>query len=828
MFVYQLKTAWKNLHRRRGFALSIVLTMSITLGILLNATGLFYYLVLQPLPYPESEQLYKVEQLQIDKSGLPNVNAYGYASLMHLYQQQQQDQALFSSVGLAHYDDEVLVSHPDQPKLATSYITADFFQTLGAWPQLGQLFQPVSNPDLAEPVAVLSYTVWQSLFSADPDIIGKVLSIRGNSYKVAGVLAADFVEPELSQSGRQTAIWLPWHFNPATESIRSRWGDRANPRIFIGKLKADIPVQQAQQSLTDLVDRTWQQEVAAIPFYQGWRVEMKFSSLRQVIFGDSNLAAYLLLTAAVALLLIATANIANLLLARAAERNKELALCAALGARPAQVRLVLLSEIAVLMALSALVGWGISLVGRWFIRHNLPDVLPLSGYDSISYSALLLAIALTLGLVMLFAWCSAKLLSLGKLSGGQLNYRQLQSHLASGGKGSTAQIPRSVRQALVYSQVAVAGLLLLVNLTFLLSAVSSMRDQQVFATADLLNLDVRLNTPQPLIPEQYNAVLSQLTTELQLLPQVEAVSRAMSPLVSASNTWSLIDERSQKTVLPQAQIVDEHFFQVTAQSLLEGHDFSRQQVQTADKVLIINDVLAKHLYPDSTAVGQRLSFDLSAGADASFVIIGVVQGLKKPGEATVPPRVYRPMYSGSSFTIMLKPGQQLLKHQLMATLQHVSDMLVIYQLDSLEQQKARLLKSQYLTAGAAIVLTLLSLLLAAIGLYGVIHYNVQLRTSEIGIRLALGASKHYIVRLFLRDNALPFLTGLLSSILLVLTVRGYLHQQVQHTMEQYLLELLLISTGCLLCLSLCALLLPLRKCLQQSANQLIRSAQEGN
>lgn len=132
MFVYQLKTAWKNLHRRRGFALSIVLTMSITLGILLNAVGLFYYLVLQPLPYPESEQLYKVEQLQIDKSGLPNVNAYGYASLMHLYQQQQQDQALFSSVGLAHYDDEVLVSHPAQPKLATSYITADFFPDAGS------------------------------------------------------------------------------------------------------------------------------------------------------------------------------------------------------------------------------------------------------------------------------------------------------------------------------------------------------------------------------------------------------------------------------------------------------------------------------------------------------------------------------------------------------------------------------------------------------------------------------------------------------------------------------------------------------------------------
>lgn len=816
MFVYQLRTASQNLLGRRSFALSVVLTMSITLGILLNAAGLFYYLVLQPLPYPESERLYKVEQLQIDTSGLPNVNAYGYASLMHLYQQQQLEHAVFSSVGLAHYDDEVLVSHPAQPKLATSYITADFFQTLAAKPHLGQLFQSISSPDLAEPAAVLSYPAWQALFAADPDIIGKLISIRGNSYKVEGVLSADFTEPELSHSGRQTAIWLPWHFNPTPTASRSRWGDRANPRIFIGKLKPQISLLQAQQSVTDLVDRTWRQEVAAIPFYQGWRIEMKFSTFRDVIFGNSNLVAYLMLACAVALLLIATANIANLLLARAAERNKELALCAAVGIRPAQLRMILFTETAVMMTLAALLGWCISLLGNRFIRHNLPEVLPLSGYNTLSFTALLLGLVVMLGLALLFALLCTK----------QLNYQRLQAQLCSGGKGSKAQIPRSIRQTLVYSQVAVAGSLLLINLTFLLSAVSTIRDPQVFVTENLLSLDVQLNTPQPLTPEQYNAVLNQLTTQLQQLPQVAAVSRAMSPLVSATNTWSLIDVHSQKTVLPQAQIVDEYFFNVTAQPMLAGQDFSTQQVQTADKVLIINDVLANSLYPDSSAIGQQLSFDLTSGPEASFTIIGVVQGLKRPGTATVPPRVYRPMNSGSRYTIALKPGQQLQKHQLLTTLQQVSDMLVIYQLDSLQQQKANLLRNQYLTANAAIFLTLLSILLTAIGLYGVIHYNVQLRSSEIGIRLALGANRSHIIRLFLRDNALPFLAGLLSSILLVLVVRGHLHQQVQQVMEHNLPLLLLLNAGCLLCLSLCALLLPLRKCLQQPANQLIHTRQE--
>lgn len=815
MLSYQLSTAWRSLWRRRGFSFSVILTMGLTLSILLTASRLFDHLVLQPLPYPASAQLYKVEQQQIDSTGMVNVNAYGYAGLMHLYQQQRLPDAVFSSVGLAHYDDEVLASHQAQPKLATAYVSADFFQTLAAKAQLGQLPDPMSHPEQALASAVLSAASWQTLFNADPNIIGQTLSIRGQQYKIAAVLASDFIEPELYQAGRQTAIWLPWQFNPVPASFRQRFGDRSNPRIFIGRLKTEISPAQANTTLTTLMDLNWQQQTASIPFYQGWRIQMQLNSFRQVIFGNSTQTAYLMLVCALGLLLIASCNIANLLLSRAAERQKELAVSAALGAAPSQLRLAIFSEIALLMLLSALVGWTLSLLTGSLLQQHLPAVLPLAGYQHFSVISLLLALLLMLLLAAVLAFAGSKL----------LNYQQLQSQLASGNKGSASQIRSSTRQLLIYSQVAISGSLLLLNLTFLLNATRLIQDPAVFPTSQLVSLEVRLNSAQPLAPAQYSSLLSDLTTTLQQLPAVAGVSRAMSPQQQASNTWSLVDLASNQTVLPQAQIVDEHFFQVTRQPLVAGQDFSLQQIKTDANVLIINDVLAESLYPNRSALGQQLSFDASAGAESAFTIIGVVKGLKKPGATTVPPRVYRPLHSGNSFILAVKAGQQLDRLQVQRALAQVSPLLLIYQFEALSQQQSQLLQGQYLTAIAALALTLLSLALTAVGLYGVIHYHVQLRRQEIGIRLALGANQQRIIGLFLRDHSLPLGIGLLSSIALVFAISDQLPAALQQILAQQLPLIIGLTITLLGGLSLLALLLPLRACLQQNANQLIHQQQ---
>lgn len=664
---------------------------------------------------------------------------------------------------------------------------------------------------------MLSAASWQTLFNADPGIIGQTLSIRGQSFQIVAVLASDFIEPELYQAGRQTAIWLPWQFNPVPLSIRQRFGDRSNPRIFIGRLKPELSPAQASSTLTTLMDQSWQQQTASIPFYQGWRVRMQLISFRQVIFGNTTQTAYLMLACALGLLLMASCNIANLLLSRAAERQQELAVAAALGAAPAQLRLAIFSEIALLLLLSALAGWTLSLLTGSLLQHHLPAVLPLAGYLHGELSSLLLALLLMFALAVILAFACSNL----------LNYQQLQYQLASGSKGSARQISPGTRQLLIYSQVAISGSLLLLNFTFLLNATRLIQEPDVFPTSSLLSLEVRLNSAQPLAPAQYSSLLSDLTTTLQQLPAVAGVSRAMSPQQQASNTWSLVDLASNQTVLPQAQIVDEHFLQVTRQPLVAGQDFSQQQINTAANVLIINDVLAASLYPNGSALGQQLSFDASAGAESAFTIIGVVKGLKKPGAATMPPRVYRPLHSGNSFILAVKAGQQLDRLQVQRALAQVSPLLLIYQFEALAQQQHQLLQGQYLTAIAALIFTLLSMALTAVGLYGVIHYHLQLRRQEIGIRLALGANRRRIITLLLRDHSVPLGLGFASSIALVWAVSHYLQPQLQQLLTQQLPLLLLLTSLLLGGLSLLALLLPLRHCLSFRADQLIRHQQRG-
>jgi len=314
VFLYFLKVAWQGLGKRPGFTFSVISTMSVTLGALFCVGGLFYFLVLKPLPYQDQDLLYKVEKVQIDKLGLPNVKAYGYASLVHLYK----NQSVFSSVGIAHYDDEVLVSHPSQPKVPTAYVTPDFFETLGVSTYLGRLFDDSEKLDSFIPSAIISYNAWKTLFNSDPAVIGTDVSVRGRSFNLIGVMSPDFIEPELEGIGR-----MPWDFNPTPEGRRTRWGDRDNPRVFIGKLNSDTTHEQATQALTALVDRTWREKVADIPFYKGWRIEIELNSFRDVILGESQLVAYLLLACAISLVFIAIANVSNLFLSRAFQRKKE-------------------------------------------------------------------------------------------------------------------------------------------------------------------------------------------------------------------------------------------------------------------------------------------------------------------------------------------------------------------------------------------------------------------------------------------------------------------------------------------------------------------------
>lgn len=809
MFRYLLRVAWQGLSNRLGYAFSVISTMSFTLGVLFCTTSLFYFLVVQPLPYDEPERLYKVEKVQIDKTGQPNVKAYGYASLIHFYENQDS----FSTTGIAHYDDDVIVSHPSQPLVGMTYITPDFFTTLGTEAHLGRLFDETEKLNAYSPNAMLSYDTWTNLFNSDADIVGKTVLISGKSYTIVGVVSDSFVEPELYEVGRKTGVWLPWDFNPTPENRRTRWGDRDNPRVFIGKLKTSVTPEQATQAVTALVGRTFQEKVAAIPFYNGWSVEMELNSFRDVILGDSQLTAYLLMACALSMLLIATANISNLFLSRAFESKKEFAIAAAVGANMKQIRSGIFAEILLLLSVATALGLLFGYVGSELIKTYLHDVLPINNLGGLNWIAVVIALPVLLGLSWVLALISANV----------IDYGQLQASLLSSGKGTKAQVPKSVRNTLIAVQTLFVSMLVFVNTSFSLSAVNAINDSEVINTDNMIGLSLTLDRQKPITREEARAWFTQVEAELKAMPQVERVSRSMSPVSSTFGTWSLVDEASLQTVLPEAKIVDEEYFNLFGQALLQGSMFTRAQATDYERLLIINDVLAERLYPNGDAVGNRLSFDLNREA-STFTIAGVVKGVKMPGAISIPPRVYRVSKGGYDFVIKFKEGHSVSRSTIKGMLNNISSRLVIYELEDLEEQKFNKLKNQYITGVMSISLTLISIALAALGLYGIISYGIQLRRSEIGVRVSIGASRKAIVIQMMRDSLVAAVVGVMVGFVLIFVFKNEFNEHVQGVIHNYWYLLGAVTALCIFIIALLSILKPLRGFFKQQPIALLRQS----
>lgn len=766
--MYRVKNAWQGIRSRAGFSAAVIFTMSLTLGTLFCAFGLFYYLVMKPLPYQDSDSIYKVEQVQIDKTGKPNVRAYGYKSMLDFYKRQE----VFSEVGIVRYHDEVLTSLNSQPKVSTAYATPDFFTTLGVKAHMGRLFNSSENVDAYVPSAMLSYTAWQHYFNADANIVGKKLELAGRSYTIVGITAQGFVEPELEDIGRQTSIWLAWDFNPANETARSFWTGRGYIGSIIGKLKPEFTPSQAGMLVTDQVNRAWQVGVSNIGFYNGWRVGMELHPLRDVILGEGETVAYLLIVCALSLLVIAVMNLFNLFIARALERQREFAIAAVVGAKPKDLRSLVFAETLMLMTISMLLGLIIAQVAHLFMREHMWEILPMSNVYGLDPLVITVAVLVSLLLSMFFSGVSIKV----------IDYQHLQAALMGSGKGTGAQISKRMRSALVYIQISIAAFLIFINLSFFISAIIAMKEPTLIKSDDLFSLEVSFNVQEEANAAQNNALLRDLKKELALLPQVEGVSHSASPLDKSFATWSMVEESSLQQVVPEAKIVDHDYFALMGQRLIRGQTFTKAQIDDREQVLVINNVLAERLAAYGEVIGMRLSFDVSVGAEASFKIIGVVEGVTTPGEFDIPPRIYRPMSIGNNFIIKLKPNQTLSRNEVNSVLKKVSNQLVVYDYVSLQAQKERKLNNQYVSAVSSVLLTLLTIVLASAGLYGVISYSINMRMVEIGVRISLGAKRKDILKLVILDYIVPFSLAVLTSIALLFLSALFLNDWVRSVM----------------------------------------------
>ncbi len=781
-FLTNQKQVWDSLKKKPGFVFTVVATMGITLGALLCILTLAYLLFLKPLPYPEQENIYKLENHVFVNEGKEVVNAFSYPGLIHLYKKH----TLFSEMALLSYVQDVLTSHPSQPTLDLGFASPELFPLVGGTMALGRGFDESEGLDNHHPVAILSYDTWMNIFSGDENILNRTVDFTGVTYRIIGVLSKSFIEPQLYQTGMKTQIWLPWDYS-ITEPQKEHWARLIPKLILVGKKSDDKAISLIEQINTKQMNEAWKANTSHIESLKGSNAKIKLVSFREAILGESGNTIILLIVGVIGLVLIATVNITNLFMSRTAEQQRILAIRAALGATKNNLFRTLLAESSQLMFISILIALPISAVGFQLLQHYLSDILPRVEELSIGAFTFLLSMMIVVIFALAFATFGSRL----------INYRALNLTLQSSGKGTGVQVSKKIRRFLIASQVAIATILIFVNVILFNHAVKIINEPMGFSLDNIQRLNLSYSADEWPNKDIIISTMTDIEKKLEQFPQVELVSRSNSPL-RKFYVKSMNDLDTNTNYIFEFKSVNHNYFEMICQAFLEGDDFSEVDQRDHNRVIIINDEFAKKLAPNGSAVGKKL---ITRGNNI-YTVIGVVSGIKQPGRNRVPLRAYSPApLAFGNMMIKLKDNQLLNREQVVSLLQKVDKMFTVGRLDSLEVLRNQVLFPQYVTVITTAILAILSLFIAAIGLYGIISYSTQMRKSEFGTRMAIGADKGMLIRLVLKDNVIPVAGGILFSLIGMLIyyisqtqmLREYINVDTIILFSETLISILLIT-----------------------------------
>jgi predicted permease len=805
---YLIRQAWASLLLRKGFGATVIITMGTTLGALLCALTLAYLLIFQPFPYPDQERLYVAEHGFINANKEHTGYDFSYPGLVHLYKSKE----AFEQAAMLLPGQGVITSQSSLPLVNTAYVTPEFHHLLDSPIILGRLFDAREALNTNNPAAILSYKIWLEEFDADEGILEQTINLSGVSYKVIGVLAEDFFEPELAQTGRETQIWLPWDFNPTDEVRRQRFGSTNRNYRFLGLLKEGMNQAQAQQVLTSLVNSRWQEGVADIEFFKGWSIEMRVRSIKVAILGSSQSIAILLLAGIIGLVLIACVNMSNLFLSRTAEKQRQMSIQAAIGATKKHLFKATFAEIILLMFLSTILALVFAKFGFYILQHYLNTVLPRAGELSLNLMTFGSALAAVLALALLFAKISTQIIS----------YHDLNIKLQSSNKGSGLQVSKKTRQLLIISQVALATVLVCANASILNNALGTINTPLGFQTDNISTLEVSYSSAEDMSVVEAIAITQEMMEEIEALPQVMSLSQSSTPLerFGILTVTNLLDNERYS---PRSKSIDERYFDTIEQTLLRGDNFTVEDRLERANVMIVNQAFAKQLEPNGNVLGLQVSVTQTD----HYKIIGVVEDIAIPGDITEEnehlgvPRVYRPnrLYTWN-FMLKLEPGTSVNRQDLGQLISDVDSRFSVFNLRDASDILNQHLFAEITTLITTVVLASLVLMLAGIGLYGIFSYSIQLRKFELGTRSAIGAKRSHMVSLIMGDNIKVVSIGIIGSLLL-LTI-FYLSDYIQPFFTLQTLPVILVSLGLIVSVTILACYWPLRKYINNPAIHLLK------
>jgi putative ABC transport system permease protein len=739
--IKDLKFAFRSLFKRPGFVAVAVITLALGIG---GSTAIFTVVdaaLLRGLPYKSPDRLVHLWE-KTPKEDFSK-REFSYPD----YQDYQQNNVL---EGLAAYTGgRVLLSGTGEPEFVGGpRVSANFFSVLGVDPLLGRTFQPGEDTPGTAKVTVLDYGLWQRRFGGDPNVIGRALTINGESYTIVGVLPSSF-----QFALRANELWTP--YQPTQNQLSRRGLHGTN---LIGRLKPGVDAAQAQSELSIIAGRI---EKEFNESHAG--TTMRIVPLHEEVVGKVRPILLVLLAGVGFVLLIACANVASLLLTRSFARQKEVAIRSALGASRWRVVRQLLTESLLLGLLGGVAGL---LVAYWAVPA-LVSALPQTQLNAmpflktLSLDAKILSFSFGLSLLTGLIFGLAPSLQSSRLD--------LNEVLKEGGRTMAAGASHRLRSTMVVTEIALAVVLLVGAGLMMKSLLRLLQTNVGFKTDNLLTMTVVLPATKYKQENQIINVQQQLQDRLQSLPGVSSAGTIDILPLNGGNTSQFFVEGDP--IPPPAEqteanvrVVSDTYFKTLGVPLLAGRMFDERDGPDKPGVVIISKSIANLLFAGRDPVGRKIRYSTTQGNPD--LIVGVVGDVKTTGlDENVRPVLYYPFRQSAApianFVLHTDTDPTALTASIRKEVRDLEPDAAILNVNSMNQMIAQTPASFMRRFPALLIgiFAIVALLLASIGIYGVVSYSVSQQTHHIGVRMALGANSADILRMVLKEGLVLALAG---------------------------------------------------------------------
>ena len=738
-FGRDIRIALRQMRSRPTVAAAIVLTLALGIGATTSIFSVVNTVLLRPFPVADSERLVYVTEFINDNPGSVGVG--------HFFDWSEQNRAFETLT--AFTGRTFNLTDGDAVRISGLRVLPSYFQVAYARPVLGRYFRPDETPESR--VAVLSHPLWQTRYEGDSGIVGKTIPLNGEQHTIIGVAGEEYVLSEFSPR-----VYVPLGFTPPEG--RTNYGSHF--LTVMGKLKPGVTIEQARADIARITEDIRKRE----PDQMKGRSSAVFTMPERLI-GDFRNQLWVLFGAVTLVLLIGCGNVASLLLARASTRRKEIAIRGALGGSRRRLVRQLLTESLVLALVGGAAGIALAYYGIRFLVSAGPQGLPRLTQASLDPGVLAFATGITVLCGMVFGLAPAL----------RATRVDLQTALREGGRNAGGVIRDRVRSMLIVGEIAVA-LVLLVSAGLLLR--SAQRLQQIPSGFDASNVTMmRLSLPGDRYadPAVVEATFQRIVEQVRAIPGVASAGAGTRvPMWGPSMDMGIIKDGNTE-MSPgsgHVRLVSAGYMETLGLTLRQGRFLRETDLQQgAPPVVVVNEAFVKQFFPDGNAVGKRVSgtWTTTPKVPEWREIVGVVADVRAFGlENDPPPETYFPMtqtknmwgaHQRTMAVVARVSGQVPIAQAMREAVRRVDPTVPLFDVQTMDDVLQQATSTRRFNTQLLSLLGLTGLILAAIGIYGVIAFFVTQRTHEIGVRIALGATGGNVVRMVVRQAVALALVG---------------------------------------------------------------------